>query len=203
MFKLLRLAILAAMLYGAFSLGGILHDRQTLNEDIIRLHVVANSNDPSDQQQKIKVKDAVVEYLEQCMGQFSSAQEAKQYLQTQLEEIRLIAQKVIEQTGSDATVSVSLQEETFDTRDYETFSLPAGVYDALRIVIGDGNGKNWWCVVFPRLCTPVTKEGFEDSAAGAGFSDSLTQTVSGEDTYEIRFWLLDCLGRIESFLFRR
>ena len=94
---------------------------------------------------------------------------------------------------------MTLQKEVFDTRVYDTFTLPAGVYEALRITIGSGEGKNWWCVVFPTLCVPATSEGFEDVAAGAGFPESLTKSLEGE--YEIRFYLLDLLGKLEGYLF--
>ena len=77
--------------------------------------------------------------------------------------------------------------------------MPAGTYDALRITVGEGQGQNWWCVVFPQLCLPAVSEGFEDTAAGAGFSDSLTGALEGE--YQVRFFLLDCLGWLENFLF--
>ena len=103
--------------------------------------------------------------------------------------------------GFDGEAAVSLCKEAFDTRYYETFTLPAGVYEALRITIGEGNGKNWWCVVFPSLCVPATSSGFEDAAVGAGFSDTLSGAVTGEEDYEVRFYLLDTLGRLENILF--
>ena len=95
--------------------------------------------------------------------------------------------------GFSDTVAVSLTEEAFPTRDYDTFSLPAGVYKALRVVIGEGEGKNWWCVVFPQLCMG---EGFVETSA---MSDELSQTLTGE--YEIRFWLLEKLGQLKNHFF--
>ena len=89
----------------------------------------------------------------------------------------------------------TLDKEVFDTRYYDTFTLPAGVYEALRITIGEGEGKNWWCVGFPTLCLPATSEGFEDVAAGAGFPDTLTAALEGERGYRVRFILLDLLGK--------
>jgi len=86
-------------------------------------------------------------------------------------------------------------------RNYDTFRLPAGVYESLRIVIGEGEGKNWWCVVFPELCLPATAEGFESVAVGSGFSEALSGALTGETQYEIRFFLLDCFGRLENFFF--
>ena len=85
---------------------------------------------------------------------------------------------------------------------YETFRLPAGVYESLRIVIGTGEGHNWWCVVFPSLCIPATSSGFADIAVGAGFDSSLTAALEGQAGYEIRFYLLDQLGRLENIFFQ-
>ena len=90
--------------------------------------------------------------------------------------------------------------EEFATRYYDTFTLPAGIYEALRITIGEGEGQNWWCVVFPTLCVGATVEEFEETAHCAGFSDGLTGALTGEDGYEVRFFFLDALGKLENFL---
>ena len=84
---------------------------------------------------------------------------------------------------------------------YDPFPLPAGIYEALRITIGEGEGHNWWCVAFPSLCLSATSEEFADKAAGAGFPDSLTGALDGEEKYEVRFFLLDALGELEKFLY--
>ena len=104
--------------------------------------------------------------------------------------------------GSGETAKITFLKEEFDTREYDTFSLPAGVYESLRITIGEGAGKNWWCVVFPSLCVPATTEGFADTAAGSGFDNSLTGALGNNGGYKVRFFLLDCLGRIENFFHR-
>ena len=82
-----------------------------------------------------------------------------------------------------------------------TFSLPAGVYDALKITIGEGKGHNWWCVAFPTLCLPATSEGFQEVSAQAGMNGTLEKALAGEDGYEIRFFLLDQLGKLENHFF--
>jgi len=106
----------------------------------------------------------------------------------------------LEEYGFTDTVSISIGEEEFPARDYETFRLPSGIYKALRIVIGEGEGQNWWCVVFPELCMGATSEQFVQTASMEGFDEELCQTLSGD--YEIRFWLLDQLGRLGNFLHR-
>ncbi len=201
MFKLLRLMVLLAMLYGAFQIGCVVHDRNMLSEEIIRLHVVADSDSQEDQALKLQVRDAVVQWLEEAMEQMGSAQEAKAFLSSCLDEIQSIAENVITTKGQTDEVKVTLTQEAFDIREYDTFTLPAGVYESLRIVIGDGEGENWWCVVFPSLCAPHTTASFQQQAVGAGFSQTLTQTVSNEQGYEIRFWVLDWLGKVQKFFF--
>lgn len=195
MVKLVKLAVVGALILGAFRLGGVAKDQQMLTEEVIRLHVVANSDSEEDQTLKLQVRDAVIRLLEQASDQMPTKEEAYAYLDSHLEEIAAVANDVIEAAGFSDKVQVTLLQEEFDTREYDTFTLPAGVYDSLRIVIGEGEGKNWWCVVFPRLCLAD----LQDAAAGAGFSEDLTNTIQKEEGYEVRFWVMDCLGRLVNF----
>jgi stage II sporulation protein R len=111
------------------------------------------------------------------------------------------ANTVLASEGFSVRAKATLQREAFDTRHYDTFSLPAGVYNALRITIGEGAGQNWWCVVFPGLCIPATAEEFADTAVGSGFDEPLTGALQQEKGYEIRFFLLDWLGKLQNFFF--
>ena len=180
----------------------LMSDKQTLRQELVRLHVVAASDSTEDQAMKLRLKDAVVESLKADMENLRNAEEAKAYLQENLPKIEALANSFLQEAGCTDTASVSLALEEFSTRVYDTFTLPAGLYEALRITIGEGEGKNWWCVVFPSLCIPATSEGFEETASCAGFSDSLTATLEGEKGYELRFWVLDAIGRLENFLHR-
>lgn len=180
--------------------GGLMADRAMLNDHIIRLHVVANSDSEEDQELKLQVKDAVVSQLNGIMESLPDAKEAKQWIQQNVGELETYVNELIAQAGSTAKATVSLAKEAFETREYETFSLPAGWYEALRITIGEGEGKNWWCVVFPTLCEPATTQEFSDTAVGSGFPQSLTASLQNNGEYKIRFFLLDCLGRIENFI---
>jgi stage II sporulation protein R len=140
-----------------------------------------------------------MEYLLSALEALPTAEEAKAWLEAHLQEIKAVADRILAENGFKETATVTVQKETFTTRKYDTFVMPAGVYDALRITVGEGQGQNWWCVVFPQLCLPAVSEGMEAEAAGAGFSDTLTGTLEGE--YEVRFFLLDWLGWLENFLF--
>jgi len=182
--------------------GTVLADRQHLNEDLIRLHVVAESDSVTDQQTKLRVRDAVTAFLQTNMDPGMDTEEAKQWLQTHLPQISDAVNTALSVCNPGVAAAVSFQKEAFPTRIYDTFTLPSGVYESLRITIGEGQGKNWWCVIFPSLCLPATTEGFEAAAVGAGFPDSLAGALIGEKPYRIRFFVLDCLGWLENFLFR-
>ena len=179
---------------------GLIRDYETVHRELIRFHVVANSDSTEDQTVKLKVRDAVLESVSEDLQKIGDVEEAKRYLREKLPHIRKVANDTLEAAGFPPDAAVSLCREAFDIRCYDTFTLPAGVYEALRITIGDGAGQNWWCVTFPGLCLSATSEGFEAEAAGAGFSDELTDSLTGED-YELRFFLLDALGRLENMFF--
>ena len=175
-------------------------DRQKLRNELIRLHVVAASDSEEDQAIKLQVRDAVLESLQAGLENATDIEAAKAYIESQLPKLESAANQVLAAAGYGDVATVSLQVEEFAARVYDTFSLPAGLYDSLRITIGEGAGRNWWCVTFPTLCIPATTEGFEAVAAGAGFSEELTGSLTGE--YEVRFYLLDLLGQLENFLHR-
>lgn len=197
--KRLGICILAVVMVW---MGALLTDRQTLRQELVRLHVVAASDSAEDQAMKLHLKDAVVSSLKADLEKLRSAEQAMAYLQENLPKIETLANRILQEAGCEDTARVRLGTEEFPARAYDTFSLPAGVYQALRITIGTGEGKNWWCVAFPGLCLPATTSGFEDAASCAGLSDGLTATLEEKSGYEIRFWLLDALGRLENFLHR-
>ena len=180
--------------------GRLISDRNRLKQELIRFHVVAESDAPQDQAVKLKVRDAVLESLEEDLGNITDMDTAKAYLQENLTKIRNIADSTLKEAGFDCTTTVCLCREEFDTRVYDTFTLPSGVYESLRIIIGEGKGHNWWCVAFPNLCLPATSEDFAAAAVDAGFSEKLTNTLAQQEGYEIRFFLLDALGRMENIL---
>ena len=180
---------------------GLFRDLEMLHENVIRLHVVGASDEEADQALKLRVKDAVNTYLREVIGQPGSARETKEALAGILPQIRELAEQVLREQGNMESVSVTLEPESFPRREYDTFTLPAGVYESLRIRIGAAEGKNWWCVVFPSLCVPAAAEDLRETAVGAGFSEELCDTITGEAGYEIRFFLLDLLGQLQNLWF--
>ena len=175
-------------------------DRQQLRRELIRFHVVANSDAPQDQAVKLRVRDAVLKSIRGDLLQVADMAAARSYLEENLPKIREIANHTLKTAGFSQEAAVTLCREAFDTRIYDTFALPSGVYESLRIVIGEGKGHNWWCVAFPNLCMSAVSETFSDVAAGAGFSAELTDTLADRETHQLRFFLLDVLGRGENIL---
>ena len=109
------------------------------------------------------------------------------------------AAEMLRALGREESVSVTLQNERFPTRDYETFSLPAGVYRTLRVTIGAGEGHNWWCVVFPTLCTAASLDEFESAAASGGFTDGELRLITGADEgYVLKFKTLEWLEKLKA-----
>lgn len=192
--KLKRIGMLAFVVAFVW-FGGLLADKRRLREDILRLHVVAASDSAEDQAVKLEVRDAILGSLQQGLSDLTDMDQALAYVEEMLPKLEQTANRVLAAAGFEEKVTVSLTEEPFPVREYDSFSLPSGIYNALRVVIGEGEGQNWWCVVFPRLCMSATTEEF---AEVSNFSDTLNDSLTGE--YEIRFWLLDKLGQIENFL---
>ena len=189
------------MIAALFWCGSVVTDRRNLGKGLIRFHVVANSDTEMDQEIKLQVRDAVLESLKYDLSQITDVAAAKAYLMKNLPKIQKTAEDTLNRVGVDSHAVVTLCRETFDERRYDTFALPAGVYESLRIVIGEGKGHNWWCVTFPALCVPDSEEAFVSAAVGAGFSENLGKTLAGEETYEVRFYLLDKLGQLENIFF--
>lgn len=179
----------------------IFQDKAQLRDQIVRLHVIANSDSETDQNIKLQVKDTVAAYLNEKMSAIADVEEAKTFINDNLQKIEQLANTKLQELGAKYKATVSLDLAEFGERVYDTFSLPAGVYEALRIEIGEAEGQNWWCVVFPTLCIPKTVEAFEGEAIEAGMNDTLTSTLTREKNYEIRFFLLDFIGRIENLIF--
>ncbi len=200
--KIVKLTSTLLLLTAAFWLGTVASDKEKLQEDLIRLHVVANSDSAEDQQVKLQVRDAITARLETVMAELPDMEAAKAYLQENLPELERVANDVLEAAGDGYHAVVTLAKEKFPTREYDTFTLPAGIYESLRVTIGSGEGQNWWCVVFPSLCVSATADGFEGTAVSAGFSDRLAGTLTGKPEYRFRFFVLDCFGWVENWFYR-
>lgn len=184
------------MACGVYAFDALIFQRQ-LAAKTVRLHVVANSDTEEDQAQKLRVRDAVLEKVSVLTENCADADEAKRVLSANLEEIQHTAKAVLQSEGSTLGVDVSLGTERFDTRYYDTFTLPAGDYPSLRVKIGAAEGENWWCVVFPSLCSAATSDAVAENAQVGGFDSSETDVISGgEEEYKLRFKTLEWIKGI-------
>ena len=144
--------LLVAALAILICISNLEFSEQIEKESLIRIHVLANSDSQADQQLKLQVKDAVVGYLQPQLEQSQSIEESRQIIQDQLPQIAQTATNTLRQAGSSYDVTLQYGHFDFPVKYYGSFSLPAGNYEALRILIGQGKGQNWWCVLFPPMC---------------------------------------------------
>lgn len=159
---------------------------QRMADKIIRLHVVANSDTNADQAVKLAVRDAV---LREAGRVLDGAEDPKQAVAAQLPALEAAANAELQRQGSEDLARVSFRRELFPTREYDTFSLPAGVYDSLRVTIGQGEGHNWWCVIFPPLCAQAA--GLSEQAVQALSDDDVRLVTESDSGYVVRFRLLE------------
>lgn len=200
MSRLIKAVSLAMALTLVFSLCGFAGECSRIRGRVLRLHILANSDSEEDQQLKLQVRDAVVAV---SAGLFDGAQDEGEALERAREQLPLLeetARQVIADAGYDYDVAVSLRNMYFTTRFYdgvnggESVTLPAGMYDAVRIDIGEGAGHNWWCVVFPPLCVSAAQEPAE-AQSSATLDDVLDpeqrEIVTQPDKYEVRFKIVE------------
>jgi stage II sporulation protein R len=160
-----------------------------LAESVLRLHVIANSNSEADQAQKLRVRDVILQTAEPLLADCTTRQQAEEVLSTHTEELEQVAEDLLNEENSSYPVHVTLEKTWFPTKVYNGFSLPRGEYQALRVVIGDGAGENWWCVVFPPLCLGAAEDTAQQ-ALSAGMSQQDVELVT-EDEYTLKFKVVE------------
>ena len=187
-----EVALLVALSF-ALCAGTWAQGRQSaLSAQVVRLHVIAVSDDESEQTVKLRVRDAVLDYLTPELEDMTDARAARSYLAGHLDEIAAAA----ESAAGGRAVTVTLGQEQYPTRTYEGFTLPAGSYESLRVVLGEGAGHNWWCVVFPPLClTAADAERVQSVMNEDDFA-----LVSEAEGYELRFRLVELWGELIQLL---
>lgn len=161
-----------------------------VRQQVLRLHVIANSDSPEDQRVKLLVRDALLEKSESVFSKNATLSEAEDEACKNLPLFFETAQRTLRENGFDGAVRVSVGKSSFPTKSYEGITLPAGEYNALRVEIGEGTGKNWWCVMFPPLCLSAAEGERELSDVLSGGEMEL---VKSRPRYEIRFWIVEKL----------
>lgn len=180
-------------------IGGL---RAEISEDLeiyektLRLHIPANSDGKDDQELKLKVRDAVINLLSEPLSECKTKEEAEAVAKRMTPIIKQTAERVISENGKDYCASVTLTEEYYPKKQYDGITLPAGKYASLKIELGKAEGQNWWCVLFPQVCTGTARA--EETLAEVGFTSNqihlLTDQEKGE--YKVKFKIVEIIKRL-------
>ncbi len=171
------------------------HGEETVYEDTVRLHVIASSDSAEDQNVKLKVRDSILRCVSEKMKSVKDAESAARLLDEMKDEIKICADETLKREGFDESVNIEFGEEKYPVRYYEGFTLPSGTYKSMRVVIGEGEGKNWWCILFPSVCISNAVKAKDDYVM-AGFTPEqykIIENGSGRK-YKVRFKILEILS---------
>lgn len=166
-----------------------------VRNNVVRLHILANSDRDEDQQVKLIVRDALLNCGKELFSGSATKDNAEEILNDQKDELIEIANNALKENGFDYKAQIYLAEEYFTTRSYENFTLPAGEYLALKVILGEGVGHNWWCVMFPPLCLPAASDNKELNAV---FSNDGAEIVQSYGEYEMRFKVVELFESIKN-----
>ncbi len=198
--KKIELAMLIGIVISVFCAGfcGFAEGYEDITDTVFRLHILANSDSEDDQQLKLKVRDAILKECSYLFENCSNAEESAEVAENNMFLIKKTAEKVIEENNKAYDIDCEVTEMMFDERVYDSVTMPAGEYTALRITIGEAKGKNWWCVMFPPLCIPVATGEIED------YDDIFTaeeiDMLNNPENYECRFYILELIDKLEKRL---
>lgn len=191
------LGLLAAVLSG----GWLEREQTELADSVIRLHVIANSDSREDQELKLAVRDQVLDAVEKLYPEGVGREEAQNILETSLLALARAGRAEVTRQGYDYPVTASLESCWFPTKEYGDFALPAGEYTALRVVIGEGGGQNWWCVAFPPLCVGAASETVDQAVSAGRFTREQGALLTREDEgYVLKFKALELWGGLQRVL---
>lgn len=198
--KTWELALMCGVLIAVVAGSWLGREQKELAGSVIRFHVIANSDSEADQALKLAVRDRVLARAEEIYPENATLEEAQAALEGHLNVLAAAGREVVEEQGHDYPVTAALEDCWFPTREYEGFALPAGNYTALRVVIGEGRGKNWWCVAFPPLCLGAASETVDRAIETGHFTPEQGALVTGEgEGYVLKFKAMELLGEIQGF----
>ncbi len=192
--KMIEKAVLLSLLLVILvSMVGFQRECEDISTRVLRLHILANSDSEEDQALKLKVRDRILEEGRDLFSATGDLSAAKEAAARNLDRLRLAAQDEIHRQGYDYAVEIELANMYFATRVYDKVTLPAGTYDALRITIGGGQGKNWWCVLFPPMCVSAATGDVEtdDVRLETVLTDEQVDIVEESQRYEVRFKVVE------------
>ena len=174
------------------------HGESEIYDSVLRLHVIANSDSEEDQTLKLQVRDAILEKSEVLFGSCKTRDEAIATVSSNIDAIKKEAEATIKAAGYSYSVSVEIDEEVYPTKNYESFCFPSGSYMSLRIIIGEGEGQNWWCVLFPPMClSAASTSTSDDSFISVGLNKEQYGIITETDSlkYQARFRILEVMEK--------
>ncbi len=191
-----KYGILALTLALLFVLMGLLpvHGESEIYSNVLRLHVVANSDHPDDQRLKLQVRDAILERADRLLTDSHSRAEAIEQVKQNLDALTDAAELAIAEAGRTDSVRLELGQEVYPTKVYEACCFPSGTYASLRVIIGEGKGENWWCVLFPPMClSAASGESAEEAFISVGLTSDQYRIITETDrpAYRARFRILE------------
>lgn len=169
-----------------------------IRENVLRLHILANSDSAVDQENKLRVRDRILQETDSLFYLSDSLEAAEAKARESLPRIEEIARDELRKLGSDDDVHAELTHMFFDTRVYENFTMPAGYYDAVRVTIGEAQGHNWWCVLYPALCVPAASEDSE-AALARTLTEGEREIVESKPEYEVRFYAVELFEKVKDY----
>ena len=192
----LLVLLAVCLLTGAMSL----RNQDVLQQKMIRLHVVANSDSDRDQTLKLQVRDKVLAFTEQTMRASASREEANNALREALPQIKSMAEDILRENDCSDSVEARLEPAEFPLKAYDGFRLPAGEYMALRVLIGEAAGQNWWCVVYPPLCMAAASDVRETGIACGMEQEELSLMQEENETYQVKFRFMELWEQLRQWL---
>ena len=191
-----KLMIFALLVAAAVMMCGFMPSGEDMEiyDDVVRLHVLANSDSKEDQAIKLAVRDAVLENISGITAGATDAESAAALISDNIGAVRDVAVRTLSSLGSDAPVSVTLSEEYYPTRNYGDVSLPAGKYTSRRVMIGSAEGQNWWCVLYPAICVSSAKANAVFKQTGFSTEQINILTDNEKPVYKIKFKLLELIS---------
>ncbi|MGN0523711.1 MAG: stage II sporulation protein R [Eubacterium sp.] len=168
---------------------------ESISQKVFRLHILANSDSEQDQQLKLRVRDKMLDSSVDLYSQCNSVEDAVNVSKNEIAVFKETARKVIAYYGYDYDVRAYVTKEYFETREYDGFTLPAGVYDCLKIEIGEGKGHNWWCVMYPSVCLSGCTDDFDST-----LTDEEKKLIEADD-YVVKFKIVEIYEKFKSKLF--
>ncbi len=197
-FKILKISLLLGLCLSiVFSVAGFEAECKGIRSSVVRLHILANSDSDEDQQLKLCIRDNILQNSKHLFDGMTDKNAALKTIEQNLESIKQIAQNTVYEKGYNYSVDVTIGKAYFNTRQYTNAVFPAGMYDSLIVTVGSGEGKNWWCVMFPPLCISPASETVEVDEV---LTEKQQDIVNNNEKYVCRFWIVEKFYEVKNFL---